>query len=74
MPISDLVQIVLYLGLVCLLAAPLGAYMARALSGERTFASPALAPVESVLCRLAGARSGSKQRRPQAARSASGTS
>ena len=61
MPISDLVQIVLYLGLVCLLAAPLGAYMARALSGERTFASPALAPVESVLCRLTGARRDGEQ-------------
>ena len=61
MPVSDVVQIALYVALVCLLAPPLGAYMARAFSGERTFATAAFGPVESVLCRLAGARADAEQ-------------
>lgn len=52
------------LWLVLLLATvrPLGLYMYRVFSGERTFLSPVLAPVETTLYRLAGVRPEAEQR------------
>ncbi len=49
-------QIGLVLALALLAAIPLGTHMARVFSGERTFLSPALAPVERTFYRLAGVR------------------
>jgi potassium-transporting ATPase potassium-binding subunit len=48
------VQIVLYCAIVLALVQPLGWYMTRVFSGERTFLSPVLQPVEAGLYRLAG--------------------
>jgi potassium-transporting ATPase potassium-binding subunit len=51
---GDILQFLIYGALLLLLAWPLGAYMARAFSGERTWLTPALAPVERLLCRACG--------------------
>ena len=54
MTLTGWLQIALILGLVALTARPLGLYMARVFSGERTFLSPVLAPVERSFYALAG--------------------
>jgi K+-transporting ATPase ATPase A chain len=54
MTIMGWVQIALYVGLVLLVARPLGGYLARIVEGERTLLSPVLLPVERGLYRLAG--------------------
>src|SRR6266511_2554278 len=46
MLVSDLVQPLLLLVLVILITPPLGAYIARAMEGQRTFLHPLLGPVE----------------------------
>ncbi|RVU17840.1 potassium-transporting ATPase subunit KdpA [Methylobacterium oryzihabitans] len=48
------IQIALYCAVVLALVKPLGLYMTRVFSGERTFLSPLLAPVERGLYRAAG--------------------
>jgi len=45
-------QAAIYLALIFALTKPLGAFMARVFSGERTFLSPVLAPVEGAFYRL----------------------
>lgn len=45
---------VLFLVLLLLLAVPLGRYMARVFSGERTFLDPVLKPLEGLIYRLTG--------------------
>ncbi len=50
----DLLQFIVLLAGVLLLAMPLGGYMARVYSGERTFLSSLLAPCESLLHRICG--------------------
>lgn len=47
-------QIVLYVALILAFARPMGGFITRVVSGERTFLSPALAPVERLLYRAAG--------------------
>ena len=47
-------QILLYCAIVVALVKPLGWYMTRVFNGERTFMSPVLRPVESVLYRIGG--------------------
>jgi K+-transporting ATPase ATPase A chain len=54
MTLTGWLQIALIFGLVALTARPLGLYMARVFSGERTFLSPVLAPVERGFYGLAG--------------------
>ena len=54
MTLSGWLQISLILGLVALTARPLGLYMARVFSGERTLLTPVLAPVERGFYTLAG--------------------
>ncbi|MFT3996072.1 MAG: potassium-transporting ATPase subunit KdpA [Asticcacaulis sp.] len=49
-------QLGLYMCVLTALAVPLGAYMARVFSGEKTFASPVLAPVEQALLAMCGVR------------------
>src|SRR5262245_58753970 len=47
-------QILLYCAIVVALAKPLGGYMTRVFTGERTFPAPALQPVEAARYRCAG--------------------
>jgi K+-transporting ATPase ATPase A chain len=49
-------QIVLYMVVLAALAKPLGAYMAKVYSGERTFLTPLFAPIERSLYRCAGVK------------------
>lgn len=51
------IQFPLYIGVLLILVKPLGGYMARVYQGERTFLSPAIAPVERAVLRLAGVKS-----------------
>ena len=54
-------QIALYLGALVALAWPLGIFMARAYSGERTWLSPVLEPIERLVYRVAGVDRDSEQ-------------
>lgn len=54
MKTADLFQFLLYLGLLLALAWPLGLYMARVYSGERTFLDRLLGPLERLIYRLTG--------------------
>jgi potassium-transporting ATPase potassium-binding subunit len=49
-------QLVLYLAVLLLMVKPLGTFMARVYSGQRTFLDPVLGPVERLLYRAAGVR------------------
>ena len=49
-------QIVVFCVVVMLITRPLGGYMFRVFSGERTLLSPVLAPVERGFYRVAGIR------------------
>ena len=51
---SDILQFILYAALLTALAWPLGLYMARVFSGERTALSPVLTPVETRLVQACG--------------------
>jgi K+-transporting ATPase ATPase A chain len=54
MTTNGVLQIGLYLVALVLVTKPLGVYMARVYSGERTFADPVLVPVERLFYRLTG--------------------
>ncbi|MCX5494533.1 potassium-transporting ATPase subunit KdpA [Kaistia dalseonensis] len=54
MTLNGWIQIALFCVVVIALVKPLGWYMARVFSGERTFLSPVLRPVEAGLYKLAG--------------------
>jgi potassium-transporting ATPase potassium-binding subunit len=54
MTVIGWVQILLYCAIVIAITPPLGAYMTSVFSGERTFLSPVLRPVESAIYRIAG--------------------
>jgi K+-transporting ATPase ATPase A chain len=54
MTLNGWIQILLYCVVVTLLVRPLGGYMSRLFSGDRTFLSPVLGPVERGLYRIAG--------------------
>jgi K+-transporting ATPase ATPase A chain len=54
MTLNGWLQILAFCGILIILVKPLGAYMTRVFSGERTFLSPVLAPVERSLYALAG--------------------
>src|SRR5437016_7604955 len=47
-------QILLFFGLVLLVTKPLGVFMARVFSRERTFMDPVLRPIERLLYRVTG--------------------
>ena len=61
MTINGWIQIALFCAVVLALARPLGGYMTRVFTGERTFLSPVLAPVERGLYRVAGINSAQEQ-------------
>ena len=54
MTLNGWLQILAYCGILFLLVKPLGAYMTRVFTGERTFLSPVLVPLERGLYALAG--------------------
>ncbi|RWB28665.1 MAG: potassium-transporting ATPase subunit KdpA [Mesorhizobium sp.] len=54
MTFNGWIQILVYCGTVFLLVKPLGGYMYRVFSGDRTFLSPILGPVERRLYRISG--------------------
>ncbi|RUU98065.1 potassium-transporting ATPase subunit KdpA [Mesorhizobium sp. M6A.T.Cr.TU.017.01.1.1] len=54
MTLNGWIQILVYCGIVILLVKPLGGYMYRVFSGERTFLSPILGPFERSLYRISG--------------------
>ena len=54
-------QIALYCAVVVALVKPLGWYMTRVFSGERTFLSPVLRPVEVGLYKISGVNDRSEQ-------------
>ena len=47
-------QILLFLGIILAITKPLGSFMARVFSGERTFPDPVLRPAERLIYRLTG--------------------
>jgi K+-transporting ATPase ATPase A chain len=61
MTINGWIQILLYCVIVLLLVKPLGGYMYRVFSGDRTFLSPILGPVERVLYPIAGTSENEEQ-------------
>ncbi|HZD60003.1 MAG TPA: potassium-transporting ATPase subunit KdpA, partial [Anaerolineae bacterium] len=50
---TDILQMVLYIGVLLLLAVPVGFYMARVFNRERTFLDPLLKPIETLTYRIA---------------------
>jgi potassium-transporting ATPase potassium-binding subunit len=54
MTLNGWIQILVYCGIVVLLVKPLGGYMYRVFSGDRTFLSPILGPLERSLYRISG--------------------
>jgi potassium-transporting ATPase potassium-binding subunit len=54
MTVIGWIQILVYCGIIVALTPLLGAYMTRVFSGERTFLSPVLRPVELAIYKLAG--------------------
>ena len=54
MTLNGWIQIAIYCAIVVALVKPLGWYMTRVFTGERTFLSPVLRPVEAGLYRLGG--------------------
>src|SRR5690349_4594472 len=54
MTLNGWLQILVFCGILIALVKPLGAYMTRVFSGERTLLSPVLVPVERGLYRIAG--------------------
>ncbi|MDG4879374.1 potassium-transporting ATPase subunit KdpA [Mesorhizobium sp. WSM4935] len=54
MTLNGWIQILVYCGILLLLVKPLGLYMHRVFSGDRTLLSPVLVPIERGLYRLAG--------------------
>jgi len=54
MTINGWLQIVVFLGLILLVTKPLGVFMARVFSGEKTFLDPVMRPVERLLYRVTG--------------------
>ncbi len=62
MSVPGLVQIVVFLALLLALTKPLGGYMARVFTGERTFVSPVLGPIERAIYRICGVDETREQR------------
>ena len=54
MTINGWLQIAFYMAVLTALVVPLGRFMASVFEGERTFLSPVLRPVETVLYRVSG--------------------
>src|SRR5579862_9512178 len=53
---NGILQILLYFAVILLLTRPLGTYMARVFTGERTFLSPVIRPIEVLFYKLFGVK------------------
>lgn len=62
MTVNGWLQILIFLAFVLAVAKPLGIFMTRVFSGERTFLQPVLRPVERLIYRLTGVREDSEMR------------
>lgn len=62
MTVNGWIQIALFLGVIFLLTKPLGVFMARVFSGEKTFLDPVARPLERALYRLTGVDETSEMR------------
>ncbi len=51
---NSIIQVAAYFILVTAISVPLGLYMARVFSHERTFLDPVLAPIERLIYRICG--------------------
>ena len=49
---ADIIFIIIFLGVLILLAVPMGAYMAKVFTGKRTFMSPIVRPLERLVYKL----------------------
>ena len=58
MTFNGLLQIAILFGITILLVKPVGGYLTRVFTGERTFLSSLLAPIERSLYKLAGTQKG----------------
>src|SRR5215469_5113550 len=58
---NALIQVGLFSILVTAISVPLGLYMARVFSGQRTFLDPVLRPVERLIYRVCGVHAGTEQ-------------
>lgn len=56
MTINGWLQILIFLGITLALVKPLGGYITRVMTGERTFLSPILGPIERGFYRISGTR------------------
>ncbi|MGO8949929.1 MAG: potassium-transporting ATPase subunit KdpA [Ktedonobacterales bacterium] len=54
MSLANVVQYAVFLGVVILLVKPVGGYLSRVFSGEKTFLDPVCRPVERLIYRLGG--------------------
>jgi K+-transporting ATPase ATPase A chain len=54
MTANGIAQILIFTAIIAALAVPLGIYMARVFSGERTFLSPVFVPIETLFYRISG--------------------
>ena len=61
MTVNGWIQIALFCAIIVAITRPLGAYMTRVFSGERTWLTPVLAPVERGLYRIAGVDASAEQ-------------
>ena len=59
---AGILQIALYFGLILIFVKPLGGFMAKVFSGERTFLHPVLRWLEVLTYRVAGVRENTEQR------------
>src|SRR5215469_17860352 len=62
MTVPGILQIAVFLGIMILVAKPLGSFMAKLYSGERTFLHPVLRPLEVLTYKLCGVREDAEQR------------
>ena len=62
MTANGLLKIAVFFIIIFALTKPLGWYMARVFSGERTFLSPVLRPIENIFYRVAGVKPEQEQR------------
>ncbi|HEY6298573.1 MAG TPA: potassium-transporting ATPase subunit KdpA, partial [Candidatus Binatus sp.] len=55
---NSIIQIAVYFLLVTAISVPLGLYMARVFSYERTFLDPVLSPIERLIYKICGINPG----------------
>jgi K+-transporting ATPase ATPase A chain len=55
------VQVLLYCAIIVAIVPPLGAYMTQVFTGERTFLSAILRPVEAAIYKVAGVNESNEQ-------------